>query len=182
VDIKSQQIEQLVDEVEIQRELFAQKERELGEAKIELTTQDDALDITVETLRINQERLEQSMTEAEQLWDFLQNLPEDLDHTGAHPDAVNLTQGKQAQDRVMVAETLCDTIQRRIQQSKRLTIHLQQAAKEVRDALGLLASGTSKLNSSRHPTKRKRVKEEQAESGDERFPGNGQKLRISSFS
>jgi len=120
------------------------------------------------------------MTEAEQLRDFLQTLPEYLDHMGAHPGAVNLTQGKQAHDRDMVTETSCDKIQRRILQSKQLTIHLQQAVKEVRDALSLLACGTSKLNSSRHPTKRKRVKEEQADIRDERFAGDGQKWRISS--
>jgi hypothetical protein len=82
---------------------------------------------------------------------------------GEHPGGPNTPRGDQANNGVIVGGPLCSKIKKQIQQSNLFTIYLQQAAKEASNTLGKITSSPSKVDMPHAAGKRKRVKEEQAD-------------------
>lgn len=157
LDILGQQSKQNVDKV---RELLALKERELSEAKAELTAQTEALCVTIEALRANEQLLEQSKAEVERLENLLENLNKELRCKEAQLEAANSStvhRPGDGQDTAAQVKTLWDEIQQLKQQNKQLTSHLEQAEMEVRKALDVVANTTSRAKTG---AKRKIIKEE----------------------
>lgn len=139
--------------------MLALKETELDEAKTELTIQSEALDVATKALRNNRLWLEQSVAKVEETQSLLEKLNKKVHRM--EPQHRVASNGNHA-DSAMQTETFLNQVQQLKEQNERLTIHLKEAEKEVKEAWSIIAR-SPREETSGDAAKRKRVKGEQVD-------------------